>query len=297
MSRNWQLPGFTPKSARKGVLAKTFGFSRDWNKRNLEAHWYAFINHGLIDLTADLPNFIVCPQFPIYVTQEYLDELLAQGHLEDENALEGEDFEEGVEVPPAAGPILHAAYREDDQSTVEILANLSNSTASTQPEPTAKGVITDFAVLCIDALPVKKPTARNGGYGIRSLIIPLIVEQKRYTSRTTTGDAAQAGLTVLLQEAMYDVVWQAAHLFLQYKDQEWIVVIATSGPYWSNATLTRANVAQEMAMIEQSAESHAIAGQPIAWTKAIRMDLASSRDRLRTIHKKLSGLRVMKVEE
>ncbi|XP_006457514.1 hypothetical protein AGABI2DRAFT_147038 [Agaricus bisporus var. bisporus H97] len=69
------LPGIRadPTNARLKALIvlATFAYSRQWNRRRLESHWYGLWNQILSDLIFDLaPNLFLVPQHTIYLTEQ-----------------------------------------------------------------------------------------------------------------------------------------------------------------------------------------------------------------------------------
>ncbi|KAH7903488.1 hypothetical protein BJ138DRAFT_1107629 [Hygrophoropsis aurantiaca] len=302
------------------MLAKSFGFSRTFNTRNIEFFWYSLLLHALVDLTSDLPGLLIFPQFPAYVNEEFYATHL-QGDIEgDEDRgienIEGFDVAlnldhniqlardiEGDEDNILENLEGFDALNLDDQVAPETLDDeidtfLNNpeqdfSTASmhTIPARKAKGVLTDYALIyTLTKEDPKGHSARYGGIRITRAKVTLIVEQKRFCSRSLDTAAAEKAMTRLLAMAQQQASDQAAYFFIQYPDTKEIIALAVCGPFWRNATLTPAHVAQRIAEIKRDPNANLVLETPEVWRRALRLDLKDSRNRFGQIHEELALL-------
>jgi hypothetical protein len=221
---SWVLPGrvINPVTKHKAILETSFAFSRTFNSRNIEFHWYALWAQTLSDLVADVPNLIVAPQFPVWFVPMHDDD------HEDED--DGDDPEEIVlELPNALGN--QANHEEVGCGAGDV------SFASTVPEKDANQVVVDFAVLHLMAVAQPQQKARYGGWRITEANIGLLVELKRFASRSLKGEEQEEHINGEISEACNDLIIQAAHVFIQDSDKQSVFAIAASGncPYYLSA--------------------------------------------------------------
>jgi hypothetical protein len=219
---SWILPGraINPVTKHKAILEKSFAFSRTFNPRNIEFHWYALWGQILSDLVADVPNLIVAPQFPVWFVQ------MEDDH-EDED--DGDDPEEIDQLPPRNSP------EADDEEFGCAAGDVSF--ASTVPEKDADEVVVDFAILHLMAVAQPQQKVRYGGWRITEANIGLLVELKRFTSRSLKGEELEAGIDWKISEACNDLIVQAGHVFIQNPNKQYVYAIAASGicPYHLSA--------------------------------------------------------------
>ncbi|KIJ66546.1 hypothetical protein HYDPIDRAFT_38875 [Hydnomerulius pinastri MD-312] len=336
MSSPWQLPGRRESSggvnAFKSLLAKSLGFSRQFNTRNLEYMWYPEWCCALMDLVADIPNLIVAPQFPAWFTAEDLARWEEeQGEEEDtegdepvwidvpgadEDTSNDEDAQDeghggmaqvanrgeatqnkaqdGVgednvtkEVIQDDDADMHSGDREAGANIhgFDDLADISFETVSGRG---MSQVIIDYAVLHVSVAPHSDDRHRYCGWRINSMSVPLIVEEKRFPSRSLRGQELSNALQLKLSEAQSQLVFQAAHLFLQDQDLKSIIAIAASGPYWRHTTIRRERIQSTIAQVAANTPYLLLGPPPVfRWTTPLRLDLAASNKRMHTIYNRL----------
>jgi hypothetical protein len=172
---------------------------------------------------ADVPNLIVAPQFPVWITRDYVNE--------HEDADDGDDPEEikeieGEEQDDAAKSQVPG--NEPEEGDYEVGAG-DISFASTVPEKEAVGVLVDFAILGVGAVPQPNEKLRYGGWRITSESVCLLVELKRFASRSMKDDELNVEILARVQEARSDLVRQAGFLFIKDKTKNSVMAIAAAG--------------------------------------------------------------------
>jgi len=169
------------------------------------------------------------------------------------------------------------------------------SFASTVPEKKAEGVLVDFAILSLRAVPQPKEKLRYGGWRITGASVCLLVELKRFVSRSLK-DELDVKILAHVQEARSDLVKQAGYLFIKDKTKNSVMVIAAAGPFWSGATIHRDDIKLTMHVLSANDPSYQPPGEKFVdrvpkWNKIIRLDGASSaaasEARLHTVCKKM----------
>ncbi|KAG2363224.1 hypothetical protein BDR07DRAFT_1483940 [Suillus spraguei] len=222
----------------KAILETSFAFSRTFNPRNIEYCWYALWDQTLSDMVADVPNLIVAPQFPVWVVPGAADE-------EDEN--DGDNPEEIVQMkeqPEEAAQEGSSDQTDDEKEGENEVGNISF--ASTVPQKDAKGVLVDFAILNLMAVAQPLHTERYGGWRITAASVGLLIEVKRFPSRSLEAEDQKSEIIERINEAREDVVQQAGYLFLHDTKMNSVMAIAAAGPYWSGTTIYRGDVKQTM---------------------------------------------------
>ncbi|KAG2062842.1 hypothetical protein BDR04DRAFT_1164563 [Suillus decipiens] len=287
---SWALPGqeHDPVQRYAAILQNSLGYSRTFNPRNLEFYWYPLWGQTLFDLVANVPNLIVAPQFPIWIVP------LDDTNTEVESDEDGDDPEE-VTLQTATGttqtPAIELHSNDDNDSIHEGI-----SMALTNPAPDAKGVVVDFAILRIGAQDESQHKRRYGGWRITEVDIGLLVEVKRYPSRGLAGGDLVEQLRARIDEAIEDLIEQAGFLFLENTRRHSVLAIAAAGPYWCNATIQRADVKGVLGRISTRDPSYSEQSKgrsTVKWSNIIRLGLARSNDRLRTVHNRLVELGVL----
>ncbi|KAG1885033.1 hypothetical protein F4604DRAFT_1729131 [Suillus subluteus] len=293
-SESWILPGRVnnPLIRYKTILETSLAFSRTLNPRNVEFLWYPLWDQTLSDLVADVSNLIVAPQFPVW--------FVPVDDPEGEN--DGDDPEE---------ILVHPFEREDSDSESAASENQDDheqfgigagdiSFTSTVPEKDAASVIVDFVILHVTAVAQPQPVlkARYGGWRITAASVGLLVEVKRFCSRSLAGDELEAEILSRVVEASADLVNQAAHVFLQDPNRDSVLALAAAGPYWRSAKIHRTEVYGTMHNLATKDPNYQAPGEyrpdkEPKWNSIIRVDLARSRDRLRTIHNNLVNMGVL----
>ncbi|KAH7903297.1 hypothetical protein BJ138DRAFT_1120527 [Hygrophoropsis aurantiaca] len=264
----WRFPNYSAITFVKAFLARSFGYSRKFNERNIEFFWYPIFNHALVDLVSGLPNFVVAPQFPAHVTAEWLDE---HGYNDDDDEPQVEEAEDGddfnvIDIADASGSVprfLRILPRN-------LLADLSISSTTTTPGHDVDGVVTDFAVIYLGGR-IRKYSKRYGHFDIEE------------------GDAAIRALTRAIEKAKNQALIQAAYFFVKFPKTKQITAIAAVSLYWTSAKLTEDHVATHMELIKGRTPP-AVEDQQAPWLEVVPLDYASSRNRLKTIHNELAAL-------
>ncbi|KAJ8579501.1 hypothetical protein M405DRAFT_848153 [Rhizopogon salebrosus TDB-379] len=130
----------------------------------------------------------------------------------------------------------------------------------------------------------------------------LFVLVKRFVSRGLRGKEFVEKLDLQIAEASDDLLKQAAHLFLrpENKDQDSVLVIAATGPFWCNTTINCGHVKNLMHRFSLMDPTYKdptehVPDPDVGWSKMLRLDIARSNDRLHTIYKSLKGMGVLEV--
>ncbi|KAG1725190.1 hypothetical protein EDB19DRAFT_2043327 [Suillus lakei] len=283
---------------RKACLETSYAFSRTFNSRNMEFYWYPLWCQTLFDLVASAPNLIVAPQFPVWIVK-HNDQL--------EGADDGDDPEEVEELERTAqgergvaGGIQVTGNEVEEEGDHEPEVGAGDiSFASTIPENDTESVLVDFAVVSLTAVAQSEEKIRYGGWRITAATACLLVEVKRFASRSLKNDELDADIKLHIEEARSDLMVQAGLLFLQDETRDSVMVIAAAGPYWSGTTIHRDNVKYTMDLHSSNDPNYQPPGKQHLdkkpkWNKILRLDGASSaaasEARLRTICKKMRGV-------
>ncbi|KAG1790037.1 hypothetical protein EV424DRAFT_1549898 [Suillus variegatus] len=282
----WLLPGRrqNPVKPYSATLQHSLGYSRTFNPRNLEYHWYPLWSQTLSDLIADIPNLIVAPQFPLWFVPSDDDYVMVE---EEED---GDDPEE-VETDAAQSPPTSLSPNDDEDSIHEGI-----SVAPTVPEPNAKGPLVDFAILHVMAEPESKDKKRYEGWRITQVNVGLLVEIKRYASRSLKGEGLKRALEAQIGEAIEDLIQQAGSVFLDDEKKQSVLAIAAAGPYWCNATISRDHVQSTIHCLSSNDPSYtepANNTRKLKWSTLLHLGTAKSNNRLQTIYNKLITMGVL----
>jgi hypothetical protein len=219
----WILPGRRNNTVMryKATLETSLAFSRTHNPRNIEYFWYPLWDQTLSDLVADVPNLIVASQFPLWFVP-------ANDDHEDEN--DGDDPEEIVIPVEEQEAQRSRTIKDEDDEDGDLEIGVGDiSFASTVPEKDARGVLVDFAILNLNAVAQPMQRGRYGGWRITAASVGLLVEVKRFPSRSLTGREQESQIRGPLTEAKDDLIEQAGHLFLQDTNLNSVLVIAATG--------------------------------------------------------------------
>ncbi|KAG1768022.1 hypothetical protein EV702DRAFT_1282455 [Suillus placidus] len=249
----WTLPGHinNPVLQKKAILETSYAFSRTLNPRNVEFSWYPLWGQTLCDLVADVPDLIVAAQFPVWVVHE------------DNDAQEAQDDGDNPEE-----------VEEEEVAKVVVVKD--------QREQHAVGIVVDFAILSLTAVPEAREKLRYGGWRITTVNVGLLVEVKR-SWNGKFGDIA---------EAREDLIEQAGYLFLKDANKTSVMAIAAAGPYWSGTTINCADIERTIHRLSAKDPSYQPPGKESQdrlprWNKILCIDGASSTARLRTVYMKL----------
>ncbi|KAG1795594.1 hypothetical protein EV424DRAFT_1446701 [Suillus variegatus] len=299
------MPPRIPPAARnnavvqyKAILATSLAFSRTLNSRNVEYLWYPLWNQILYELVADIPNLVLAPQFPVWFVPD--------DDEDDEDENDGDDPEEIIQ-PPEEQPTKEAPENqnnqnehEDDEAAEAAAGDISF--ASTVPQKNAEGVIVDFVILHLKAVAQPQPElkTRYGGWRITAASVGVLIEVKRFVSRSLAGENQTTEILSRIMEACSDLIDQAACVFLRNPNTDSVLAIATAGPYWRGATIRPINVRKAMHRISAKDPSYQAPGEQspdknIHWNDILRVDHPRSRDRLQTIYRSLKKMGVMDV--
>ncbi|KAG1786594.1 uncharacterized protein HD556DRAFT_1506730 [Suillus plorans] len=287
------MPPRIPPAARnnavvqyKAILATSLAFSRTLNSRNIEFHWYPLWNQILYEL------------FPVWFVPD--------DDEDDEDENDGDDPEEIIQ-PPEEQPTKEAPenqdnHNEDEDDEAAEAAAGDISFASTVPQKNAEGVNVDFVILHLKAVAQPQPEleTRYGGWRITAASVGLLVEVKRFVSRSLAGENQTTEILSRILEACSDLIDQAACVFIQNPNTDSVLAIAAAGPYWRSATIRPINVRKAMHRISAKDPNYQAPGEQrpdkdIHWNDILRVDLPRSRDRLQTIYRSLKKLGVMDV--
>ncbi|KAG2140842.1 hypothetical protein BD769DRAFT_122259 [Suillus cothurnatus] len=148
--------------------------------------------------------------------------------------------------------------------------------------------------------------ARYGGWRITAAGVRLLVEVKRFPSRSSTRQEQESLILGRLAKAKSDLIEQSGHLFLQDTNMESVLTIAATGPYWSRTTIDRGDrrcigdINTTMHRLLAKDPSYLTSGEQrpgekLKWNNALRLDIPHSRDRLSTIYNTLKNVGVLGV--
>jgi len=293
----------------KAILEKSFAFSRTFDPRNLEYHWYPLWNQTLSDLVSRVPNLIIAPQYPLWFVPQGDEEIEDDGNSDDEN--DPEEVKASIRGSRTESTVLEGD--DDDQ----VVADMSFASESTMPEKYAKSVIVDFAIINLGGVPLQqKQNTHYGGWRITRADVGLLVEVKRFASRSLTPASAELekALELRISEAGDDLINQAAHLFLQDEGKDFVLAIAAAGNssthvhrthhdhhsllglYWRSTKIYRDDVKETMIDIQEldpTYQVHARKDVRLEWSSLLRLDLAQSNDHLQTIYNSLTEYGVL----
>ncbi|OAX34399.1 hypothetical protein K503DRAFT_774595 [Rhizopogon vinicolor AM-OR11-026] len=295
---SWILPGRrdAPKMRYKAILERSLAFSRTCNPRNLEYQWYPLWDQTLDDLVTDVSNLIVAPQYPVWFVPQDDEEVEEEeeGEGEDEDDGRGGDPEEIITSIGESNPEESTALEDDDAG--EEVADVSF--ASTMQEKSTKSVLVDFVIINVNGVPRRQKNSRYGGWRITRANVGLLVEVKRFVSRSLTGVELEKALEARVSEAHEDLITQAAHLFLQEEDKDSVLAIAAAGPWWCSAKINRDDVKMVMHRLASKdptyqAHTSGAAALQLNWSSLLRLDVARSNDRSRIIYNSLKGIGVL----
>ncbi|KAG2360048.1 hypothetical protein BDR07DRAFT_1611017 [Suillus spraguei] len=282
---------------RKTRLEMSYAFSRTFNSRNLEFYWYPLWCQTLCDLVADVPYLIVAPQFPVWIV-DHNDQL--EGADDGGDPEEVEELEKTTRGEQASAGDMQALDNDAEEEDHELEVG-DLSFASTAPEKDTKGVLVDFTVVHLTAVPQpqQEEESRYGGWRITAVNACLLVEVKRFASRSLEGNDLDEDIKLRIEEARNDVIAQAGYLFLQDETKDSVMVIAAAGPYWSGATIHRDDVKRTMDQLSNNDPNYRPPSEQLfdlipKWNTILRLDGASStvasEARLRTICKKMKEI-------
>jgi len=283
----------------KATLAKSLAFSRTFNNRNLEFPWYPCWGSTLFDLVADRSNLIVAPQHPLYFSDEDIERW--GDDMGSETAEEGCDPYESEGPPPTIAaphgpvppPVLSTNITLDDYEYMECDPDASFSTT---PGRRVSEVYVDYAIIHVDASSCETP-ARYSGWQITQMSVPLLVEQKRFASRSLGGPELMRSIKGCISEAICQLHQQAAHLFVVDIEATSVMAIGACGPYWSDMIIERnniPNIIEQVTMGKTMSKAHLTAEVKAnlfaRWTEPLLLDTPESNIRFHNIYERLCAL-------
>lgn len=223
---SWLLPGRKNDAMMryKVILQQSFAFSVIFNSRNMEYYWYPVWGQTLSDLAADIPNLIVGPQYPVWFVPEDAED--DQGDECDDNNVADDPEEVKIRESNTEESPSHDI---DDELGESEGGELEISFACTVPEKDARTALVDFAVIHVNGLPHPQQKSRYGGWRITAAEVSLLVEVKKFASRRLTGEEFNDELDERVSEAREELVLKAAHLFIQYPNQDSVLALAAAG--------------------------------------------------------------------
>jgi hypothetical protein len=168
-------------------------------------------------LTGDSKNLTVNPQYLLYyVLDEPSDE-------EDKRDWKGED--------------------EEDDALANTTIETIESRTSTKAERTAEEIVPDFAIVRVMfRLRNEELRATWENVKIRHAGVPLLAEVKRAGKRSLTKVLFLKSTMIYMKLAQDDLFRQAAYLFTMHPRQQYVVLAACSGIYWSCRIVNRQTV-------------------------------------------------------
>jgi len=116
--------------------------------------WYPLWCHTLTDLISDLPNVIVAPQYPLYVTQD--EKTATRARIKAEES-DGETPDSDNIAPPAAENEINDMAADNDDIEED---DSSMSTTSTHAKTGIDSAIVDYAIVHIVVQPVEFPQSQ-----------------------------------------------------------------------------------------------------------------------------------------
>ncbi|OCH88178.1 hypothetical protein OBBRIDRAFT_108752 [Obba rivulosa] len=229
----------------KGILARSLGFSRTHNPRNLEFLWYPLWAHVLAQLFLEVDTIFIAPQFPVWLSPSRKQDEDEEGELDGEDweadmaAIDAEEDEEEEDAgdPPAINP------QDCDDEDVPAISSASSNPTVAEPEATSQ--IIDTAVISIDAETVlheqvtEQQKIRYGGLRVDAVAVPLIVENKDFVHRHYSGEELRQAIVAKVADMSIQMRMQAAYILCRYPVMEYVYAIAAVGPYWCSTRMVR----------------------------------------------------------
>jgi hypothetical protein len=213
-------------NALKATFAKSLAYSRVFNNRNLEHMWYPYWCSTLFDLVANRPHLIVAPQYPLYFSNDDVAEWHDEKGIveeEPEGPEDGCDFDNidldlDWEVSVTGGEAASVAGASSESSLADESMEFEGYSFSTTPGRGVSEVFADFAVLHVEATrtnAMRPNFYRYDTWDITRVSVPLLVEEKRFASRSLGGNKLKQRINVLIGAAAHQLLHQAAHVFLR----------------------------------------------------------------------------------
>ncbi|OCH93972.1 hypothetical protein OBBRIDRAFT_801482 [Obba rivulosa] len=269
----------------KGILARSLGFSRTYNPRNLEFLWYPLWTHVLCMLFLDIDEILIAPQWPVWLTTATLAELQ---EMDDEGPDDGEDLgadesalveQESDEDDHNVDNYSHSEIPDENEDQ-----GASASYASTAAQPNATSQIIDSAMLAVKAEAIDEQEDRYGGLRIDVVAIPAILENKNMTHRDLSGEALKKAILMKVLEMQPQMCIQAAYVLCRFPVLEYVYAIAAVGPYWCSTRIDRkANDHPEYSSMRHTVTIN-------KWTTPLLLGTTASTKRLERLKLKIQEL-------
>lgn len=237
---HFRLPGLRadPYAPLKSLLGNAVAYSRFTNSRNVEDPWYIRWDSISHQLVYDIPNALVAPQFGLWLTPE--DD--SDGIAEDapQNVGQSHDI-----TTPQVGPSTSASANGHSVTGASIPPGQAQSaSAITAAVRKARTRVPDFSILLVDGQQQDDLPLESGGIEVLDVIVGAIIEIKNYISRRVNrkDPSFKRKIATKVRNAQKDLLRQAAHLFINYPQQQDVIAIAAAGPHWTCAILERGHV-------------------------------------------------------
>lgn len=219
----FRLPGFDlhPLAERKCHLSLLAAYSRQWNPRNLEFPWYEPWAQIMAALVAEHPSLSVAPQSYLWYD--------SSPHAQNSTS-----------VP------RHLMSTEDEELD-EIVDSIGNMTLDSIrsisiPSYRNRARIPDLAITRKVSFPRPDNTSCLSQLSRKVTYVgyPLLVELKPSGARSDDIRKSLHGAHIPIFHARNQLRNQASHLFRMYPHQQYVILIAVSGFWWSYSVRCRA---------------------------------------------------------
>ncbi|KAG2738102.1 hypothetical protein P692DRAFT_20956929 [Suillus brevipes Sb2] len=265
-------------SPREPILERSYAFSYWFNPRNIEYYWYPLWAQTLFQLAENIPttSMIMAPQFPM---------------IRDHGGVSDEIVEEGKTVldPDELEETKHDGIQDTSEPLDPAGDSDLDTSVETIPVKNAKGVVVDFVIINLGTEEAKQKTNRNGGMDVIVEDVILLVEVKRFASRSLNGLELNKQIREQLMEAKADLCRQAAHLFLLDEVKESVLAICAAGPYWSETKIFRKDIEATLARLSKIKKSDDVnlKDRQLKWGRPMRIGSDSSNKNLLKIRHEL----------
>lgn len=111
--------------------------------------------------------------------------------------------------------------------------------------------------------------------------VKLLVEVKRFPSRSLSGTELNEQIRLQLMEFKADLCRQAAHFFLLDENKQCVRVICAAGPYWSETEISCGDIPYTLARLSKT--ENKVRDKPLKWGRPRRIGSESSNTHFRRI--------------
>jgi len=270
----------------KLLLACAYALDPLCNRQLMEYPWYSFWTIVLLDLIAGLPEYILFPQYPVWIIPP-----------EESDP----DYESDVEPASEPIPCLNFDPNTHQPDPVESYdADTSSSQSSQSPQPTPpppgranKFKLPDFAVLGLFGDTIGEADFHSLSEALQCLrsrriinnvLTPLIVEIKRDSLMLTHRYVTHARADALRQA---NFIFASSH-------QRFVVAIAAAGVQWSWGVIRRPAHLPVVSLEEQGDSTYVpqeLSRTNTAWSDVLDFGSADSDTALRKVSEWMMGLR------